>query len=135
MKHFSLGLLLLLAISLLSFEKAPYSKTHVEIFIREVFADQADTLVLNSPSNRYNIIVDFLQRFEIVSMPEYAEKEFALLSSVPLMNKYNPGLRRDIVVDVVTFNPLKYQFPFYSKSKEIFRIDGTNLLIVIQPAK
>lgn len=110
-----------------------YTKAQVEIFIREVFLDQSDTLVFESPSNRLALITGFLDRFEIGSKPEFSSKKFKLLSTVALNNKYNPALIRDVAVNPQTFNPLKYKFPMSSDKVEMYRVDGTDFIIIIQP--
>lgn len=130
------ALLLLFNVSAFrSFEPSGYTKAQIETFIREVFADQADVLVLQSNSTRLHDIEDFLARVQVVHKPEYKGKKFALLSTVGLVNKYNQGLMRDAVCNPATFNPLKYHFPIASKSKKIYRFDNTDYLIIIQPIK
>lgn len=61
------------------------------------------------------------------------QKSCPLLSEVPLFNYFVKGLKRDKVFNPLTFNPLKYKFPFYSKNTTIFRVDGTNYFIFIRP--
>jgi len=116
-------------------QQSHYTKVQVEHFIREVYANQADALVFKSPSDRMTILTNLLERLEVVSKPEFKGKKFRLLSELSLVNKYNTNVKRDLSFETSTFNPLKYQFPIHSKSLEIFRIDGTDFLIVIQPAK
>lgn len=112
-----------------------YSDRQIESFVREVFTDQADALVLKSESSRLALITSFLNRVEVLHRPDLAGKKFKLLSAIPLQNKYNPGLLRDLVYDPATFNPLKYQFPMASKNTEAYRLDKTDYLIIIHPAK
>lgn len=112
-----------------------YTKAQTEAFIREVFAGQADALVFQSNTSRLQLIEDFLSRVEVRNKPEYAGKDYRLLSAMALQNKYNPALARDVSYNPATFNPLKYNFPMASKSKEIYRFDNTNYVIIIQPIK
>jgi hypothetical protein len=131
-------LLWLFVVSLFSFGlpvAKPYTQSQIEAFVREVFADQADVLVLKSNSNRLALIEGFLSRIEIRESHEYAGKKVKLLSEVTLQNKYNPNLVRDAVFNPAAFNPLKYCFPMVSKKKEIYRFDKTDYLIIIQPVK
>lgn len=130
----------LLLLPLFSFQVAnsqtnSYTKSQIQTFVREVFAGQADVLVLQSQTSRYEIIEEFLSRLTIVNQPEYHNKKFKLLSTVPLQNKYNPALTPDAIYDAATFNPLKYLFPMTSKSREIFRFDHSDWLIIIEPIK
>lgn len=112
-----------------------YSDKQIESFVRAVFADQADALVFKSESPRLALITDFLNRVEVLHRPDLAGKKFKLLSGIPLQDKYNPGLLRDLVYDPATFNPLKYQLPMASKNKEVYRFDQTDYLLIIHPVK
>ena len=55
-----------------------------------------------------------------------------LLSNVPVFDIYNHKLKRP-VFKRNDFNPLLYNFNFFSKTKQIYRVDNTNFLIVIKP--
>ena len=55
-----------------------------------------------------------------------------LLSNVPTFNIYNHKLKRPIFKRN-DFNPLLYNFNFFSKTRQIYRVDNTNYLIVIKP--
>lgn len=61
------------------------------------------------------------------------DSSLKLLSGVPLYTVYQKGLSRDISFNPETFNPFKYNFDFYSPKKQIFRVDGTEYLIIIHP--
>lgn len=130
------AVLVLLVFSLASFGlHTDYTKSQIVTFVKEVYADQADALVLQNGSNRLSLIESFLSRVEIRNSPEYAGKQIRLLSGVPLQNKYNPSLTRDVVCNPATFNPLKYRLPMASKKKEIFRFDDSDYLIIIHPTE
>lgn len=110
-----------------------YSKVQIESFVREVFMDKADELVLNSKSRRLEIITEFLNRFEVVERPELQGKKFQLLSEVPLSNKYNSDLKLDTYYNSKAFNPLKYNFNMSSKEVLLYRIGSSNYIIRIFP--
>ncbi|MFT3796662.1 hypothetical protein [Flavobacterium sp.] len=114
-------------------EGPPYTKAQIESFVREVFGNQADALVLKDNSPRLQLIQNFLGRVAVLHKPELAGKKFKLLSSVALQNKYNPTMTRDQVYHAATFNPLKYNLPMASKQREVFRIDHSDYLIIIEP--
>lgn len=118
-----------------SFSEYQYSQSKIESFIREVFADQADQLVFNKKSRRLQLITDFFGRFTVNNKPEYHNKKIQLLSEIELTTGYNPGLKRDLTYNVETFNPLKYKFPMWSKTKLLYRIDNTDFIIAIAPVK
>jgi hypothetical protein len=121
--------------TLLQERAVKYSKEQINIFIREVYQDHADELFFNSNSKRLQLVTDFLNRIEFVPNSKYIKKEIPLLSSLELINKYNPSLKRDVVFDPKTFNPLKYNFTMTSKSKIIVRVDASEFVIAIQPAQ
>ncbi|MFD2543035.1 hypothetical protein ACFSSB_11955 [Lacinutrix gracilariae] len=112
--------------------KENYSNAFIEKCIVEVYQDAADELVFNSKSKKLQVITYFFQkRYEVKYMPEYRGKEFDLLSSVPLNNKYNKQLKIDAYYKPDSFNPLKYQLPLTPRETKIYRIGGTDYLIFI----
>lgn len=67
--------------------------------------------------------------------PLTAGDKYPLLSSFPLMNKYNPEIQP---IDYASFNPstffpMIYSLPFFSNRTELIRVDGTDYIIVISP--
>lgn len=110
-----------------------YSAEQIENFIKEVFGNSADELVFKSKSDRLKVITNFLKRVEIVHVPELKGKGFKSLDDVSLSNKYNPGLVRDTYVDIITFNPLKYDLPMFSSEKEIYRIGTLDYILIVNP--
>jgi hypothetical protein len=63
------------------------------------------------------------------------DEKFPKLSSFPLMNKANPSVNAPdpAAFDVTTFNPLIYNWDFFSDRVQVFRIDGTDYLMIVQP--
>lgn len=100
-----------------------YTDEQIKAFIIEVFGSQSNELVFNSSSRRYEMIKDFINnRFKIEYRPEFNGKDFKLLSSLGLNNKYNNNLIMDTEVDISTFNPLKYNFEMNSKEKSYIEL-------------
>ena len=58
-------------------------------------------------------------------------KEVKMLSEVTIFNKYNTQLSRKRF-DKDNFNPLSYNFDFFSNSTQIYRVDNTDYYIVIK---
>lgn len=76
-------------------------------------------------------------RIEIQEVELTSLDKFPLLSSYPLMNKYNSSI---VGVDFgsfqpSTFKPLRYNLPFFTDRIIAIRIDGTNYVLVINPVK
>ena len=110
-----------------------YSKAQIESFVREVFKEKADELVLNSKSRRLEIITGFLNRFEVMERPELEGKKLQLLSELSLSNKYNADLKFDTYYNPNNFNPLKYNFNMSSNEVLLYRIGNSNYIIRILP--
>ncbi len=101
--------------------------------IQEVFGDHTQVFAQEDPE-RIKIFTELLNnRLKIIESPVLIEDKYTKLSSVPLLNKYNVNLKRDLVYKAETFNPLKYNLNFFSSKTEIYRIDNTNYIIVITP--
>lgn len=109
------------------------SASTVDPRIKEVYADQLQTLVLND-KDRFKALNDilFLRTNFVVEKYNVSEK-YVKLSEVKLFNKYNSTLKRDVIFDKNTFNVLKYSFNLYSKEIQKYRIDNTDYLVVFIP--
>lgn len=78
----------------------------------------------------------FANRISYLSEMLTVGDKYPLLSSFPLMNKTNPEI---VAINYSQFNPntfvpIHYNLPFFSNKKEVIRVDGTNYIIVIEPA-
>lgn len=102
--------------------------------VLEVYADKAQQMAAQNPDwlKTLNDFVDNRVKFKTVPRDAVNDK-YIKLSTVALVNKYNPGLQRDAVVDPATFNPLKYDFIFSAKTRIVYRVDNTDNVIVIEP--
>ena len=101
--------------------------------LEEVYGDKLQEYVLSKPQ-RLKAIKDILRnRVEIkeISNPR-DQKDCELLSEVSLFDYYVQDLKRDAVFNKNSFNPLKYNFEFYSRGTHMYRVDNTNYFIVIK---
>lgn len=109
----------------------PLSASELKM-IQEVYGAQSEELILNN-SQRLKDVKNILRhRVEIVEVPNKDLSSFKKLSSIPLYKEYNSALMRDMTINRRTFNPLKYQFPFFSKESLTVRVDNTPYLIHIK---
>lgn len=109
------------------------SAQQVNAKIQEVYGDKTQELVIND-SQRFAFLTDLVEnRIKVIESPISGNDKYTKLSSVALINKYNSSLTRDVAYDPNTFNALKYDLKFSSKNAEIYRIDNTDYLVVIQP--
>ena len=109
------------------------SAQQINAKIQEVYGDKTQELVVNEPS-RLSFLTDLIEnRIKITESPLTLNDKFTKLSTTALFNKYNNAIARDITCDPASFNALKYDLKFSSKTTEIYRIDNTDYIIVIQP--
>ena len=109
------------------------NKKFTDNCIQEVYQDQADAMVFNHPSQRYNIYKDFLKSFSVEYHPELATKKITSTDDLALNNEYNPNLKHDSTYNPDTFNPIKYVFPFITHTPKVFRVAQTDYIIIISP--
>lgn len=104
----------------------------IDIRIREVYGNECEQIFKNDPECLIKLN-DLLQnRVSIITSQKPINDKYPKLSSVGLLNKYNPDLTRDDVFDSSTFNVLKYDLNFFSNDNFIYIIDNTDYLIVIK---
>jgi len=101
--------------------------------IREVYGDYLQEVKRVDPERLIYLNQLVKERISIVTIPRTADEKYAKLSEFNLFNIYNPDLKRDEVIDVTHFNPLKYDLTFFARTIMIYRIDGTDYVIFIQP--
>lgn len=116
-----------------SLQTQTYSKEQIEQFIREVYAGEAESLFFKPNSHRLKLTTDFLQRVHLKKDAKYQTSKLPLLSSISLVNEYNSKLKREVVFDPACFNPLKYDFDMFCKSRKIVKVDHTDYVIIIEP--
>jgi hypothetical protein len=117
---------------LISHSQETANVAKVEEFLNEIYRD----CPLYRDSTHIEIGKDCLKRtlYHRVSIDQYPE--CPLLSSVHHKNKCNQELSYELTnFDPLTFNPLKYQFFYYSPNTAFFRVDGTEYIIEIKPGK
>ncbi|MDT0559617.1 hypothetical protein RM697_13235 [Ichthyenterobacterium sp. W332] len=100
--------------------------------IKEVYGTETEKLILNNPQRLKDLKNILRHRVEILELPGKKLSSFRNLSSVPLNRNFNLSLQRDLSFNKTTFNPLKYQFAFFSKESTTVRVDNTQYLIVIK---
>ena len=100
--------------------------------IIEVYGDHADKYVFNDP-HRLRVIKHILRNRVIIKLitNENEKKACPKLSEVSLFNGFVPDLERDKTFDPNDFNPLKYNFEFYSRASAMYHVDNTNYYIII----
>jgi len=99
--------------------------------IIEVYGESADKLVFNIPHRLKSIKHILRNRVEIKlitdedskkACPKLSEVTFSESMDFEVDKRFNPN----------NFNPLKYNFNFYSRSAAIYHVDNTNYYIIIK---
>ena len=100
--------------------------------LKMAYGDELENQILDRPV-RVKDIKDILRNRVIIFQENIKVlSKIPLLSQVPIFNIYNNKFSRP-VFNGNDFNPLLYNFNFFSKTKQIYRVDNTNFLIVIKP--
>jgi hypothetical protein len=111
---------------------APLTDKEMQQII-EVYGAHAEEDILSKPQRLKDVKHILRNRVVIVEHPGKDLSSFTNLSTVPLFNYYNKGLSRDASYNASTFNPLKYQFNFYSREgSETYRFDNSQYLVIIK---
>ena len=109
----------------------PFSKSELNK-LEEAYGQNLNDQILDRPV-RVKDIKDILRnRVDIYQENIKNVSTIPSLSEVPIFDIYNYRLNRP-VFNRNDFNPLLYNFNFFLKTKQIYRVDNTNYLIVIKP--
>jgi len=101
--------------------------------IQEVYGSMTEQILQSNP-DRIKLLNDLLEnRIKILNSPIVGDDKYTKLSSVPLLNKYNPNLERDKEFDPENFNALKYNMNFFTTQTQVYRVDNTDFIIIINP--
>ena len=104
-----------------------YSAKIDEIYPSGFFAGQPDV--------RQAYVNLLKERIAYKLEPATSVDKYPKLSDFPLMNKLNPAVVAPdpTQFDVNTFNPLVYNLSFFADREQVFRIDGTDYLLIVYP--
>ena len=110
---------------------APFSKSELSK-LQEAYDQNLKVQILDRPI-RIKDIKDILRNRVYIYQENIKNlSDIGLLSEVALFDIYNKKNIRP-VFDRNNFNPLLYNFNFFSKLTQTYRVDNTNYLIVIKP--
>lgn len=101
--------------------------------IIEAYGDYADKYVFNNP-HRLKSIKHILRNRVVIKLvtDEKNKKAAPKLSEVSVFNGFVSDLKRDKTFNPNNFNPLKYNFEFYSRAAAMYQVDNTNYYIIIK---
>ena len=98
-------------------------------FITEVYGDKTEEDVLIHPQRVKDIKNILRNRVRIVNAGPKNLEGLPKLSSVEL---FNQNSLKNFVFNSNTFNPLKYNFNFYSRESSFYHVDNTSYYIQIK---
>ena len=102
--------------------------------IKEVYGASLNTEILDRPA-RVLAIKEILRNRVIlreITDPN-KQKPCPKLSEIPLFDEFVSNLKRDVVFNPNSFNPLKYDFKYHKPGFQLIRVDNTNYFIIIKP--
>lgn len=73
-----------------------------------------------------------LERSQVLQQPFTVGESYPKLSGLKVIDKYIPGLQPDDFSQPLQVNPLKYTISFYEKKDLVYRIDGTDYVLLIK---
>jgi|TARA_B100000524_G_scaffold24825_1_gene12563 hypothetical protein len=113
--------------------KASLNNTEL-VKIKEVYGASLNTEILDRPA-RVLAIKEILRNRVIlreITDPN-KQKPCPKLSEIPLFDAFVSNLKRDVVFNPNSFNPLKYDFKYHKPGFQLIRVDNTNYFIIIKP--
>ncbi len=98
--------------------------------IREVYGT---AFFVNQPDLEPAFVRLIEERVHIQQLARVRGEKYPLLSQARLLDRFNPNLTRDTNFDASNFNVLKYDLEFFARTTQIYRVDNTDYIIVIDP--
>ncbi len=100
--------------------------------ITEVYGIHAEKEILSRPQRVKDIKHLLRNRIEIKQFSGNDMKPCPMLSEISLFDAYVKDLKRDTNFNPDDFNPLKYNFVFFSRAAAMYKVDNTNYYIIIK---
>ncbi len=103
----------------------PFTQLEIDKIVNAYGAEKLQTIVSEKALDKFykNILRN---RVKIYTKKYYSEENFPKLSSKgPSLNEND--------INSEKFNPLLYDFPFYSKKPHYYRVNQTDFLVVVNP--
>ncbi len=115
----------------------PSQLANVNAYLPEITAVYGDAWVTENPEAVAAFGNCFTNRMRYLEELLTENDKYPLLSSFPVMNKFNPAISaiEYSQFNPSTFIPITYNLPFFSDKTQVIRVDGTNYVIVIDPVK
>lgn len=104
---------------------------NIQAYIQEVYQEGDIPFNVSSP-NRYRQLNTLLSERVFFMESEAVIAKALNVNDVELFNKYNATIQRDTQFNLETFNPLKYDLPFWTVSNSLYRLGNSSYYLVIK---
>ena len=102
--------------------------------LKEVYGADLKTEILDRPARILTIKEILRNRVVVREITDpNKQKPCPKLSEIPLFDAFVSTLKRDVVFNPNSFNPLKYDFKYHKPGFQLIRVDNTNYFIIIKP--
>ena len=102
--------------------------------LKEVYGAALKTEILDRPTRILTIKEILRNRVVLREISDpIKQKPCPKLSEIPLFDAFVSTLKRDVVFNPKSFNPLKYDFKYHKPGFQLIRVDNTNYFIIIKP--
>ena len=102
--------------------------------LNEVYGDALKTEILDRPIRILTMKEILRNRVVLREISDpIKQKPCPNLSEIPLFDVFVSTLKRDVVFNPNSFNPLKYDFKYHMPGFQLIRVDNTNYFIIIKP--
>ena len=102
--------------------------------LKEVYGAALKTEILDRPTRVLTIKEILRNRVILKEITDpNKQKPCPKLSEIPLFDAFISTLKRDVVFNPNSFNPLKYDFKYHKPVFQLIRVDNTNYFIIIKP--
>lgn len=110
--------------------QAEADKNALDAKLREVYG----TNFFNSkPELKQQFVRLLNERVRYVQELYSPDEKYPSVQAQGLQNKQNSSLQAHTIFDEQQFNPLIYKLDFFSKQTQVYRIDNSDYLLVIDP--
>ena len=102
--------------------------------LKEVYGADLKSEILDRPARVLTIKETLRNRVIVREITDpNKQKPCPKLSEIPLFDAFVSTLKRDVVFNPKSFNPLKYDFKYHKPGFQLIRVDNTNYFIIIKP--
>lgn len=107
--------------------------SNFDSYIDDVFLANNSYIHLNNSRHYNRLKYLFFNRIKVLNKPLQIDEKYPNTLNEPLFKDYNNNLIYDETFEITTFNPFKYDLPFFSKYTKMYRIAHSDYLLIIEP--